>query len=101
MVESRAGKGSDLGDGCYCATCNDSPETTTYYRKGSGTASELGVGYIHWIGVQHVQITTRPYHSPNHFFFPFFFFTPPPVDAVGVLGGLEPCVTGEMAAACA
>jgi hypothetical protein len=35
-----------------------------------------------------------------HFFFPFFFFTPP-VDALDVLGKLEPCRTGETAAACA
>jgi len=48
----------------------------------------------------HTRIrATRPYRPLRHFFFPFFFFTPP-VEAVGVLGKLEPCKTGEAVAAC-
>ena len=83
-----------------------------YHRK-EGEKVGVRVRYIHWIGVQHVQIRPgqpdhitprslcpRCAHSPDHFFFPFFFFTPP-VDVVGVLGRLEPCMTGEIAAGCA
>jgi len=41
---------------------------------------------------------TRSYHPLRHFFFPFFFLTPP-VEAVGVAGKLGPCKTGEAVAA--
>ena len=57
------------------------------------------------IGVQRMidplSCRTSPIQPPNqtiqlcHFFLPFFFFTPPPVEGAGVLDDLEPVAIGE------
>lgn len=92
-----------LADSSYCATCSDSAEQRciTKWEMNIKVGTYTGWAYIASPRADQRSVQLDYIDYPIiHFFFPFFFLTPP-VDAFDVLGKLEPCRTGETAAACA